>query len=121
MTKLWKELTHLFRRKQCVREAVWERGVLRCPCGEILALRYAVDGCVRLYVYPEYKKFHQEIVAGQIGLPDGDVIGTLCFDDISSFLRSIPPSEPAEPDETDEETIDEEDTSFGKSLSESQA
>lgn len=103
MTKLWKELTHTVFRHRCVEEARWEQGVLRCPCGEILALRYVVDGSVRLYVYPEYKKFHQKIAADQEGLPEGDVIGTLCFDDISSFLRSIPPCEPDTLDAEDEE------------------
>ena len=75
---------------------------MRCPCGEILALRYVVNGAVRIYIYPEYRKYRAEILEGQRALPVTNALGALCFDDVHSFFSALPkldtsiPEEPAD-------------------------
>lgn len=107
-----KTLAHTLRRSHCVKESVWENGSLCCPCGEILALRYVIDGTARIYIYPEYRKYRAEIIEGQRALSGTNAIGALCFDDVHSFFSALPKLDTSIPEEpVDEETEnDKEDT-----------
>lgn len=62
---------------------------MHCPCGEILALRYMFDGESRVFVYPKFSKFKENIIANQQELSGDEVVGAICFDDFSDFMASL--------------------------------
>ena len=118
MITIFKSMIHTLRPCRCVKEARWERGSLNCPCGNILALRYEIDDVSRLFIYPEYQKFEQQIIQSQQGLLSDNVLGTLSYHDFSVFMENFKLSLPTileddeELDEADE-IENEEDTYLG--------
>ena len=114
---MFKRIVHKLRPDKCVKEATWERGELHCPCGEILALRYSINDIPRIFVYPEFAQYKQEITASQQYIENDEVIGAICFDDFNAFMEEMKrtPLNTYVPDEEigcDEEEI-EEDTYLG--------
>ncbi len=47
--------------KTCVKRATWKDGKLCCPCGQMLAFQYIMDGENRTFIFPMFKKFTREI------------------------------------------------------------
>ena len=113
---MFEKITHKLRPWVCVKSAVWERGELRCPCGEILALCYGFDGMVRVFIYPEFSKWKSFILEKKEEWHIGeDVIGVVCFDDFDHFMEEIrrTPLNTNVPEEEIPEEIIEEDTYIG--------
>lgn len=112
---MFKQIVHKLRPSLCLKNAKWERGELRCPCGEILALRYMFDGTMKVFIYPEFRKYQQEISKCQYKESEGEVIGTVCFDDFSAFMAEmkITPLNTYVSDEEIDQMTTEEDTYFG--------
>lgn len=52
-----------FRINKCLQNAVWREDTLQCVCGRKLAIRYMIDGEVRLFTYGKFSKYKQEILA----------------------------------------------------------
>lgn len=87
---MFKTITHALWPSKCVKEAVWVRGSLQCPCGNVVALRYSFDGATKLYVYPEFDKYRKEIIASQTTISDkGELVGAVCFDEFSDFMQEL--------------------------------
>lgn len=103
---MFKQITHKLWPSKCIKKAVWERGELRCSCGEILALRYTFDGTTRVFVYPEFKKYQQQIADGQNQISEDEVIGAICFDDFSDFMEDLKKS-PLNTYVSDEDIVEE--------------
>ena len=49
--------------KKCLHNAVWQGYTLKCFCGRILAIRYMINGKVRIFTYGRFSKYKQEILA----------------------------------------------------------
>ena len=86
---MFKSIIHTLQPNRCVKEAHWERGSLNCPCGNILALRYEMDGVSKVFIYPEYRKYEQEIIESQQDLLSDNVLGTVSFQEFSDFMESF--------------------------------
>lgn len=55
-------MTH-FSIKKCLQNAFWQGYTLKCSCGRILAIRYMINGEVRIFTYGKFSKYKQEILA----------------------------------------------------------
>lgn len=108
-------LHSLFPRK-CVRKAVWDQGVLRCPCGNIVAIRYRVGQRTATFVTPRFARWRDEIDAGSALCSPEEVTGSVTFDDFAEAISAMPPMHCGtdwplgDDEETDEERTVEEDT-----------
>lgn len=47
--------------KKCLQNAVWHGDSLKCSCGRILAIRYMINGEVRMFTYGKFGKHKQKI------------------------------------------------------------
>lgn len=84
--------SHLINKLNCVENAWWENGILRCSrCGRELALRYRLNGETRLYILQPFRKFIYEITAVKDMQDYGTFhyLGDVSFDDFVdlSFAR----------------------------------
>lgn len=48
--------------KKCLQNAKWQEYTLQCSCGRTLAIRYMINGEVRLFTYGKFNKYKQEIL-----------------------------------------------------------
>ena len=55
-------MTH-FSIKKCLQNTFWQGYTLKCSCGRILAIRYMINGEVRIFTYGKFSKYKQEIIA----------------------------------------------------------
>ena len=49
--------------KKCLHNAVWHGYILQCSCGRQLAIRYMINGEVRLFTYGKFIRYKQKILA----------------------------------------------------------
>ena len=49
--------------KKCLQNAVWQGDTLQCSCGRKIAIRYMIDGDVKIFTYGKFGKYKQEILA----------------------------------------------------------
>lgn len=115
-----KSIAHAFSPGRCAKQAKWVKGALRCPCGNILALRYRFGDEQRVFIYSNFKKYQNQIMQMEPSREDdGEVVGVCCFDDFSDFIfpaiRALPTEENSTEDQNQNQ---EEDISLGKSVSE---
>lgn len=85
---MFTRIIHALLPSLCVKNAKWVRGSLVCSCGEILALRYRFDNNDRVFIYPPFRKYQQQILDIPFGSGE-EVIGAVCFDDFSVFMREL--------------------------------
>ena len=52
-----------FNIKKCLQHAKWKGHTLQCSCGRMLALRYMINGEMRIFTYGKFSKYKQEILA----------------------------------------------------------
>lgn len=84
---------HIFNSNLCKNHLVWKRNVLCCSkCGKPAALRYMMDGDLRLYVYPEFTDMTPEIML----MPDTkqvvhveDCLGIISLEEWDDFIAGI--------------------------------
>ena len=78
--------------KKCLKNAVWHGDTLQCSCGRKLAIRYMINGEVRLFTYGKFIKYKQEILARkdtQKITRQSDLLGNLGNDEWDNILCDI--------------------------------
>ena len=81
-----------FSPKQCIQNSSWTNDVLRCPCGQELAVRYMINKEVRIFCYDRFKKYKQKILKRedtQKITSGSDVLGNLDYKEWDDLLCSI--------------------------------
>lgn len=107
-------ILHMLFPKRCVRKAMWVEGVLRCPCGQVVAMRYQVGQRTATFVLPQFSRMREEIISKGKLSGSQEVIGAISFDDFDAAVRSLSPlcaghelEEDAAEDEENEEPVEE--------------
>ncbi len=84
-------MKHLSVRK-CLQNTTWHGNTLQCSCGRKLAIRYMVNGEVRMFTYGKFGKYKQEILARkdtQKITRQSDLLGNLGNEEWEEILRDI--------------------------------
>ena len=84
-------MTH-FSIKKCLQNAFWQGYALKCSCGRILAIRYMINGEVRIFTYGTFSKYKQEILARkdtQKIARQSELFGSLGNEEWEEILRDI--------------------------------
>lgn len=84
-------MTH-FSIKKCLQNAFWQGYTLKCSCGRILAIRYMINGEVRIFTYGKFGKYKQEIFERkdtQKITRKCDLLGNLGNEEWEEILRDI--------------------------------
>lgn len=84
-------MTH-FSIKKCLQNAFWQECTLKCSCGRILAIRYMINGEVRIFTYGKFGKYKQEILARkdtQKITRKSELLGNLGDEEWEEILRDI--------------------------------
>ena len=84
-------ILHMLFHRKCVRKATWDQGVLRCPCGQLVALRYQVGSRTATFVLPRFSRMREEIIKTGMLSDSSGVIGAISFDDFDDAVRFFPP------------------------------
>ena len=78
--------------KKCLQNAFWQEYTLKCSCGRILAIRYMINGEVRIFTYGKFSKYKQEILARkdtQKITRKSELFGNLDNEEWEEVLRDI--------------------------------
>lgn len=84
-------MTH-FSINKCLQNAFWQGHTLKCSCGRILAIRYMINGKVRIFTYVKFSKYKQEILARkdtQKITRKSELLGNLGNEEWEDILRDI--------------------------------
>ena len=78
--------------KKCLRNAKWHGDTLQCFCGRKLAIRYIINGEVRIFTYGRFSKYKQEILERkdtQKITRKSELFGNLGNEEWEEILRDI--------------------------------
>lgn len=87
------QIMHSLHRKSCLNHAKWSGAALFCcECKEVIALRYRVEGEVKVFVYPKFQRFakaieNREDTAAVTG--EGDILVEVVLTGWDDFLYNL--------------------------------